>query len=78
KSLIAAIGTDEFTRLRIGIQPEHSVSNAKRFVLDPLPKAARAEVDRILERSAEALGAIIKDGVLKAMSIYNGETETAK
>ena len=77
KSIIAAIGTDEFIRLRIGIQPEHPVTNAKRFVLDPLPKAARADVEKILERSAEALGAIIKDGVLKAMSIYNSEPETA-
>ena len=77
KSIIASIGTDEFTRVRIGIQPEHPVTNAKRFVLDPLPKAARAEVEKILERSAEALGAIIKDGVLKAMSIYNSEPETA-
>jgi PTH1 family peptidyl-tRNA hydrolase len=77
KSIIASIGTDEFIRVRIGIQPEHPVTNAKSFVLDPLPKAARAEVEKILERSAEALGAIIKDGVLKAMSIYNSEPETA-
>jgi peptidyl-tRNA hydrolase, PTH1 family len=78
KSIIGAIGTDQFIRLRIGIQPEHPVSNAKRFVLDQLPKAGRAEVEKILDRSAEALGAIIRDGVLKAMSIYNGEPESAE
>ena len=77
KSIIAVIGTDEFIRLRIGIQPEHPVTNAKRFVLDALAKGSRTEVEKILERSAEALGAIIKDGVLKAMSIYNSEPETA-
>src|ERR1700752_1106682 len=32
KSIIAAIGTDEFIRLRIGIQPEHPLVDAKRFV----------------------------------------------
>lgn len=78
KSIIGALGTDEFIRLRIGIQPEHPVSNTKRFVLDQIPKAGRAELDQVLERSAAALGAIISDGVLKAMSIYNGETEIAK
>lgn len=78
KSIIGALGTDQFIRLRIGIQPEHPVTNAKGFVLDPLPKAARAEVEKILERSAEALSAIVKDGVLKAMSIYNSEPETAE
>ena len=32
KSLIGALKTDEFIRLRIGIQPDHPLSDAKRFV----------------------------------------------
>jgi PTH1 family peptidyl-tRNA hydrolase len=71
KSIIGAVGTNEFTRLRIGIQPEHPVSDAKRFVLDSFSGAARPEVEKILERSAEALRAILRDGVLKAMTEYN-------
>ncbi len=71
KSIIGALGTNEFTRLRIGIQPEHPISDSKRFVLDEFPRSSRAEVEKILERSAEALRAILKDGVLKAMTQYN-------
>ena len=71
KSIIAAVGTNEFTRLRIGIQPEHPLSDSKRFVLDTFPSAARPEVGKILDRSVEALQAILKDGVLKAMTEYN-------
>ena len=71
KSIIAATGTDEFTRLRIGIKPEHPVSDVKRFVLDPFPRSMRAEVAEILDRSAEAVRTILKDGVLKAMAKYN-------
>jgi PTH1 family peptidyl-tRNA hydrolase len=71
KSIIGALGTNEFTRLRIGIQPEHPISDSKRFVLDSFSRTARAEVEKILERSAEALRAVIKDGVLKAMTVYN-------
>lgn len=71
KSIIAALGTNEFTRLRIGIQPEHPVTNAKHFVLEPIPRALRAEVEKVLERSAEAFQIILRDGVLKAMSLYN-------
>ena len=71
KSIIAATGTDEFTRLRIGIRPEHPVSDVKRFVLDPFPRSVRAEVAEILDRSAEAVHTILKDGVLKAMAEYN-------
>lgn len=72
KSIIASLGADEFTRLRIGIQPDHPIADAKRFVLDPFPKAARSEVEKILERSAEAIHTILRDGVLKAMTEYNG------
>ena len=73
KSIISSLGTNEFTRLRIGIQPEHPINDSKRFVLDKYPRAARAEVEKVLARSAEALHAILKDGVLKAMTIYNSD-----
>lgn len=71
KSIIGALGTNEFTRLRLGIQPEHPVTDSKRFVLDSFPRASRSELEEILERSAEAVRTILKDGVLKAMTEYN-------
>lgn len=72
KSIIESLGTDEFTRLRIGIEPEHPISDSKRFVLDQFPKGMRSEVETILERSAEAIRTILRDGVLKAMTEFNG------
>ena len=71
KSIIAALRTDEFARLRIGIQPEHPVSDSKRFVLDEFSRSERAEVEKILERSAEALRAVLRDGIDKAMAQHN-------
>jgi PTH1 family peptidyl-tRNA hydrolase len=71
KSIIGSLGTNEFTRLRIGIQPDHPINDAKRFVLDRYPRAARAEVGKTLDRGVEALYAILRDGVLKAMTVYN-------
>ena len=71
KSIIGSLGTNEFTRLRIGIQPEHPINDSRSFVLDRYPKAARAEVAKILDKSADALHAILRDGVLKAMTEYN-------
>jgi PTH1 family peptidyl-tRNA hydrolase len=72
KSIIDAIGTDEFIRLRIGIQPEHPVSDAKAFVLDEFPKAKRDEVEKVLENAAEAMHSVLRDGIKKAMSLFNG------
>ena len=71
KSIIAAIRTEEFIRLRIGIQPHHPLSDAKRFVLDQFSRGERAELEKILERSAEALRSVLRDGIDKAMSQYN-------
>lgn len=71
KSIISVLGTNEFTRLRIGIQPEHPVTDPKRFVLDSFSRATRPEVEKVLETSAAAVRTILRDGVLKAMTEYN-------
>ncbi len=71
KSIIAAIGTDEFIRLRIGIQPEHPIADAKRFVLDTFSRSEQPVVEETLEKSADALRTIIRDGALKAMQQFN-------
>lgn len=71
KSIIASIGTNEFMRLRLGIQPEHPLADPKRFVLDRFPRTSRAEVEQMIEKGVAALRCILRDGVLKAMSEYN-------
>jgi PTH1 family peptidyl-tRNA hydrolase len=71
KSIIAALGTNDFVRLRIGIQPDHPISDPKKFVLDSFTRTERAVVKEVLDRSAEAIRTILRDGVLKAMSEFN-------
>src|SRR5215471_9266346 len=71
KSIIGAVGTNEFMRLRIGIQPEHPLSDAKRFVLDEFSRTERDSLAEILGRAAEALRSVLRDGVAKAMSLHN-------
>jgi len=71
KSIIASIGTNEFVRLRIGIQPEHPISDPKRFVLDTFARSERTIVADVLEQGANAIRTILREGVLKAMSVFN-------
>jgi PTH1 family peptidyl-tRNA hydrolase len=71
KSIIAAIGTSEFVRLRIGIQPEHPITDSKRFVLDEFARSERSIVIDTIEQSAKAIRTIIRDGALKAMMEFN-------
>ena len=71
KSIIASIGTDDFVRLRIGIQPEHPINDSKKFVLDSFARSEREVVKEVIDKSATAIRTILKDGVLKAMSEFN-------
>jgi len=71
KSIIAEVGTSEFIRLRIGIQPDHPISDSKRFVLDQFSASERPVVEETLEKSVQAMRTIIRDGVLKAMMEFN-------
>src|SRR2546421_3559484 len=71
KNIISALGTDEFLRLRIGVRPEHQVSDTAGFVLERFTKAQQAEVEKNFERGAEALPAVIRDGIDKTMSQDN-------
>jgi peptidyl-tRNA hydrolase, PTH1 family len=71
KSIIASVGTDEFIRLRIGIQPDHPPADAKRFVLDTFSRSELPVVEETIEKGAEALRVIIRDGALKAMQQFN-------
>jgi len=72
RSIIGSIGTNEFMRLRIGIQPEHPISDAKAFVLDEFPKAQREEIEKVLDKAADAVHSVLRDGIKKAMSVFNG------
>jgi PTH1 family peptidyl-tRNA hydrolase len=71
RSLIDCLGTNEFIRLRIGIQPEYAIRNASNFVLDKFSKAETEKIEQVLETSAEAIRAVITDGIEKAMAKYN-------
>lgn len=71
RSMINCLGTNEFTRLRIGIAPEHPISNAKNFVLERFSKNDAGKVEDILKTSADAVRAIIRDGVERAMAEFN-------
>ncbi len=71
KSIASCLKTDEYIRLRIGIQPEHPLQDTKRFVLENFSKAELETVREVLKESAAAIRAVISDGVEKAMAEFN-------
>ena len=71
RSIIDRLGTQEFIRLRIGIQPDHPIANAKNWVLENFSKGDSEKLEKVLETSADAVRSIISEGVDKAMARFN-------
>lgn len=74
KSMINCLGTNEFIRLRIGIQPDHPLSNTKDFVLQNFSKSESETLDKVIENSADAIRSVIAGGIEKAMARWNAGT----
>lgn len=71
QSIIDALGTSEFPRLRIGIHPGHPVSNGARYVLRPFTRDEIEEVEEIVGRAAEVVRHALAEGTEKAMARSN-------
>ncbi|HYP29211.1 MAG TPA: aminoacyl-tRNA hydrolase [Blastocatellia bacterium] len=71
KSIIDRLGTNDFPRVRIGIRPDHPVSDLSRFVLARIPRGDRELLDATLDRAADAVEMILSEGVARAMSAFN-------
>ena len=70
RSIIDCLKIQEFIRLRIGIQPEHPIVDASRFVLENFAKGDAEMLEKVLDESADAVRAIINDGVDAAMGRF--------
>lgn len=70
KSIIAALKTDVFVRVRVGIHPNVPV-DAAEFVLAPWGREQRTEVEEVVSYTADAVESIVAEGADKAMATYN-------
>jgi len=78
ESVIDALGTQEFLRIRIGIGPDHPVKDGAQYVLSPWKKKELTVVDEMLDRTADAVEVILKEGAAAAMNKFNRKAESAK
>ena len=81
ESIIARLGTTQFTRVRVGINPGQGRAEPE-FLLQPLPPEKRKDLAELLDYCAQAVTAIISEGAAKAMTKFNrraqGETSEEK
>ncbi len=71
KSVIGAVGTQEFARLRLGAGPEHPLSSRREYVLRPMKKAELEIAAEMLDEAGNAVEAILTEGIDAAMTKFN-------
>jgi PTH1 family peptidyl-tRNA hydrolase len=73
-SIVDAIRTREFPRLRIGIGPLPEGQDAADYVLSPFARQERPLLERGLDEAAEALDMILAGDANRAMARFNRRT----
>ncbi len=71
ESIIGALDSQDFLRIRIGVAPERKVGDGAGYLLAPMRKAELEIVHRMLDTAEEAVKAILKDGPAAAMNRFN-------
>ncbi len=71
RSILGAIGTDEFARIRIGVQPLQAWGDRKDYLLSPMGRQERQLAQDVVVEAANAVEAVVTEGVSKAMSRFN-------
>ncbi|HXU98138.1 MAG TPA: aminoacyl-tRNA hydrolase [Jiangellaceae bacterium] len=72
RSVRAALGTGEFLRVRFGIGRPPGRMDPAAFVLRLFSASERADLSLQVERTADAVEALVVDGLGYAQNLYNG------
>ena len=72
RSIIENLGSESFSRLRIGIGKEGDLRN---HVLAPFSKDETGKVEEVEERAADAALCWLTKGIVQTMNVYNARQE---
>lgn len=78
ESVIQSIGTEEFPRVRVGIDTGRTDRDGAGFVLSQFRKAHVKELDEVLDYTSRAVESIVAEGVEKAMTRFNRRAQGSK
>jgi len=71
KSVIGALGSDEFVRVRMGVGPGQPVEDRVSYLLGPFRKGDLEIVADTVARAGQAVRVILKEGPERAMNVFN-------
>lgn len=71
KDIIEKLGTDRFTRIRVGTGAKPKDWELADWVLSRFEKEERELVDAAVEKAAKAAAVVVTEGADKAMNLFN-------
>lgn len=81
RSIIGALGTEEWIRVRIGVgrpalpDGREEKAGGRDYLLTPMRKAELGALSEVLDRACDAVEMILRDGVGAAMNEFNRRPE---
>ena len=71
RSVLEALGSADCVRVKVGIGRPRPGDDPVMHVLGPFENAEQGEVESAVERAADAVEAVLRDGLQAAMNRYN-------
>jgi PTH1 family peptidyl-tRNA hydrolase len=77
KSIISSLRTDEFVRVRLGVQPKQRWGDRRDYVLCTMGRDERRMAAEMADEAVVAVETILTEGVGKAMTRFNHRVRDA-
>jgi PTH1 family peptidyl-tRNA hydrolase len=71
RSVVSLLARDDFPRVRIGIGPQPDQWDIADYVLSDIPADRREEFWQALNKAADAVESVLRDGLAQAMNQFN-------
>lgn len=75
RSLIDALGSEEFTRIRVGVKKGELPDDLAEYVLSDFPDEDVLVVQEVVGLACDAVECVIREGVSAAMNRFNGRVQ---
>jgi PTH1 family peptidyl-tRNA hydrolase len=76
KSIIGALDSGDFVRVRMGVRPEQPVEDMVSYLLGRFREADQETIAEMLSQACEAVHVILREGSQKAMNRFNRRVST--
>jgi len=78
ESVMGALGTQDFLRIRMGVAPQRKIEDGMSYLLAPFRKAELRVADEMLDIATEAVKVIVTEGPAAAMNRFNRKPDDEK